>query len=74
MKMLIFARYNVVSVKPLEENEAIQKGINFISEVTVFAIGGTILCVEVNGIKCTFEIDVVVLEKSTAQSRKGGDC
>ena len=40
-------RYNVISVKPLEEAEAINKGINFISEITVFAIGGTILTVEV---------------------------
>mmetsp|Transcript_7483 Transcript_7483/g.11115 ORF Transcript_7483/g.11115 Transcript_7483/m.11115 type:complete len:101 (+) Transcript_7483:162-464(+) len=38
--------YKFVGVKPLPKEEAVAKGVNFLSEVFIFAVAGTVITLE----------------------------
>ncbi len=38
--------YKILGIKPLPEDEALSRGVNFLSESFVFLVGGTIIVVE----------------------------
>ena len=39
--------YKIVAVQPLGKEEAVQKGVNFLSELFIFTVAGTVVVLEV---------------------------